>query len=91
MDFVGQRAGASKQFKNNDESKATECTMSSARASPAPRLFGECANTVKVHRARVMEKMKGDLLADLVRLAERVGIARANRNIKTGEPTPPVA
>jgi hypothetical protein len=54
-------------------------------------VFAECGNTVKVHRARVMEKMKGDLLADLVRLAERVGIARANRNIKTGEPTPPVA
>jgi hypothetical protein len=91
MDFVGQRAGASKQFKNSDESKATECTMSSAIASPAPRVFGECAKTIKVHRARVMEKMKGDLLADLVRLAERIGIARANRNIKTGEPTPPVA
>jgi len=30
--------------------------------------------TIKVHRARVMEKMQVDSLADLVRLAEKVGI-----------------
>jgi FixJ family two-component response regulator len=51
--------------------------------------LGTVEKTVKVHRARVMEKMKVDSFADLVRLAERAGIARANRNIKTGEPTPP--
>lgn len=30
--------------------------------------------TVKVHRKRVMEKMKVHSLADLVRIAERIGI-----------------
>jgi len=34
--------------------------------------------TVKVHRARVMEKMRADSVAELVRLAERVGISPAN-------------
>ena len=29
--------------------------------------------TVKVHRARVMQKMEADSLAELVRLAERAG------------------
>jgi len=33
--------------------------------------------TVKVHRARVMEKMRVDSVADLVRLAEKVGISAA--------------
>jgi FixJ family two-component response regulator len=32
--------------------------------------------TVKVHRARVMEKMQARSLAELVRLAERAGIQR---------------
>jgi len=32
--------------------------------------------TVKVHRARVMEKMEVQSLADLVRIAERVGIGK---------------
>jgi len=35
--------------------------------------------TVKVHRARVMEKMRVDSVADLVRLAEKVGISAAPR------------
>jgi FixJ family two-component response regulator len=30
--------------------------------------------TIKVHRARVMEKMQAESLADLVRLAEKVQI-----------------
>jgi FixJ family two-component response regulator len=34
--------------------------------------------TIKAHRARVMEKMEADSLADLVRMAEKVGI-RASR------------
>jgi FixJ family two-component response regulator len=33
--------------------------------------------TVKAHRGKVMEKMKADSLADLVKLASRLGIARA--------------
>lgn len=35
--------------------------------------------TVKVHRARVMEKMKADSLADLVRMAERLKISSFGR------------
>jgi FixJ family two-component response regulator len=33
--------------------------------------------TIKVHRARVMMKMKVDSVAELVRLTERVGIHTA--------------
>jgi FixJ family two-component response regulator len=35
--------------------------------------LGTAEETIKVHRARVMEKMKVDSLADLVRLAEKIG------------------
>jgi RNA polymerase sigma factor (sigma-70 family) len=36
--------------------------------------LGTSEKTVKVHRARVMQKMEADSLADLVRMGERVGI-----------------
>lgn len=36
--------------------------------------LGIAEKTVKVHRARVMEKMGADSLADLVRMAQRLGI-----------------
>ena len=36
--------------------------------------LGTVEKTIKVHRARVMRKMKADSLADLVRMAERAGI-----------------
>ena len=36
--------------------------------------IGTVEKTVKVHRARVMEKLQVQSLADLVRLAERAGI-----------------
>ena len=39
--------------------------------------FGTVEKTVKVHRARVMEKMEVQSLAELVRLAERVGFGEA--------------
>jgi FixJ family two-component response regulator len=39
--------------------------------------LGTVEKTIKVHRARVMEKMKAASLADLVRLAERAGIRPA--------------
>jgi FixJ family two-component response regulator len=38
--------------------------------------LGTVEKTVKVHRARVMEKMKVQSLAELVRLAERVGLQK---------------
>lgn len=39
------------------------------------RKLGIAEKTIKVHRSRVMAKMRAESLADLVRLAERVGIA----------------
>jgi FixJ family two-component response regulator len=39
--------------------------------------LGTVEKTVKVHRARVMEKMEVQSLAELVRIAERVGIGNA--------------
>ena len=38
--------------------------------------LGTVEKTIKVHRARVMEKMQADSLAELVRLAGRVGIGK---------------
>lgn len=36
--------------------------------------LGTVESTIKVHRARVMEKMRADSLAELVQLAQRLGI-----------------
>ncbi len=41
--------------------------------------------TVKVHRARVMQKMEVVSLAELARLAERVGNISVEGNLITGE------
>jgi FixJ family two-component response regulator len=38
--------------------------------------LGTVEKTIKVHRARVMEKMQVESFADLVRLAARVGIGK---------------
>ncbi len=38
--------------------------------------LGTVEKTIKVHRARVMEKMRAQSVADLVRMAERAGINR---------------
>lgn len=38
--------------------------------------LGTVEKTIKVHRARVMEKMQANSLADLVRIAEKAGIPR---------------
>jgi FixJ family two-component response regulator len=40
--------------------------------------LGVAEKTVKVHRARVMEKMGAGSLADLVRMAERLGVRSAD-------------
>ena len=47
--------------------------------------LGTVEKTVKVHRARVMEKMKVVSLAELVRLAEKVGIPAKSIKIGTVE------
>ena len=43
--------------------------------------LGTVEKTIKVHRARVMEKMQVDSLAELVRLAEKVGHPAGNDRI----------
>jgi FixJ family two-component response regulator len=40
--------------------------------------LGTAEKTIKVHRARVMEKMGAQSLADLVRFAEKLGIRSSN-------------
>jgi FixJ family two-component response regulator len=41
--------------------------------------LGTAEKTIKVHRARVMEKMRVQSVADLVRLAERAGLAAPHK------------
>ncbi len=41
--------------------------------------LGTVEKTIKVHRGRVMHKMKVSSVAELVRLAERVGLGRTDR------------
>jgi len=47
--------------------------------------LGTTEKTIKVHRARVLDKMKADSLADLVRMAERLGIVRPPPSEKSSE------
>jgi FixJ family two-component response regulator len=44
--------------------------------------LGTVEKTIKVHRARVMEKMQAESLADLVRLAEKVGIPQKKVEVR---------
>ena len=46
--------------------------------------LGVCEKTIKVHRARVVEKMKARSLPDLVRMAGRLGIAADAAPARTG-------
>ena len=42
--------------------------------------LGTVEKTIKVHRARVMEKMKVHSVAELVHLAERAGVGGSNQS-----------
>jgi FixJ family two-component response regulator len=42
--------------------------------------LGSTERTIKAHRHRVMEKMKAKSLAELVTIAERLGITAAAEN-----------
>ena len=41
--------------------------------------LGAGETTIKLHRAQVMQKMRADSLADLVRMSEKLGISRAKK------------
>jgi FixJ family two-component response regulator len=49
-------------------------------------VLGVVEKTVKVHRARVMTKMQAGSVAELVRLADRVGVNRFDRTRGSGHP-----
>jgi CheY-like chemotaxis protein len=71
----------------------------SGRSSPSSRrgtptsawepTIGAAEATIKLHRARVMQKMKAESLADLVRMADRLGVRgqpaphSGNRQLRT--------
>ena len=48
--------------------------------------LGVVEKTIKVHRGRIMTKMKVQSLADLVRVSERVGIKPAADTSRTATP-----
>lgn len=52
--------------------------------------LGVCEKTIKAHRARVMEKMQADSLADLVRMAEKVGVKAPQLGVRS-QPSKPEA
>jgi FixJ family two-component response regulator len=56
------------------EREVLEHIVSGKRNKQVAGELGTVEKTVKVHRARVMEKMQARSLAELVRLAERAGI-----------------
>lgn len=51
--------------------------------------LGTSQRTVKVHRGRVMRKMQAGSVADLVRYAERLGIAPAPLGARAAQPRSP--
>jgi len=55
------------------EREVFRCVVQGLPNKKIAGLLGTAEKTVKVHRARVMEKMKAASLADLVRMSERAG------------------
>jgi len=53
--------------------------------------LGTCERTIKVHRARVMRKMEAGSVAELVRIADRLGIVVGTANAPDTPNTPPSA
>ena len=58
------------------EREVLECVVSGRLNKQIADVLGTALQTVKVHRGRVMRKMGVRSLAELVQLAERVGIGR---------------
>jgi FixJ family two-component response regulator len=42
--------------------------------------LGASEKTIKIHRAQVMQKMKAESVAHLVRIAEKIGVAPLGSN-----------
>ena len=56
------------------EREVFECVVAGFLNKQTARHLGAAEKTIKVHRGRVMSKMQADSVADLVRMAERVGV-----------------
>lgn len=56
------------------EREVFECVVSGLLNKQTASELGTAEKTIKVHRARVMEKLKVESVAELVRVAERLGI-----------------
>ena len=56
------------------EREVFECVVAGLLNKQTARRLGAAEKTIKVHRGRVMSKMQADTVAELVRMAERVGI-----------------
>ena len=53
------------------------CAIRPALNKQIANQLGTSERTIKAHRSQVVEKMKADSVADLVRMADRLGVSPA--------------